>query len=79
MTALAPAAYAKRLHRRRIRGKVFASVSTVGQVVSAMVPVFLGWLIDIGEPRWVIWFVALLLGSLIAIVLAGRKIAMPRR
>lgn len=60
-------------------GKVFASVSTVGQVAAAIMPTFLGWLIDIGEPRWVIWSIAVLLGITAVLMVAGRKIALPPR
>ena len=39
-------------------GKVRAFVNMGGHVGSAAIPVFLGWLIDQGEPQWVFWTIA---------------------
>lgn len=39
-------------------GKVRAFVNMGGHVGSAVIPVFLGWLIDQGEPQWVFWTIA---------------------
>lgn len=46
-------------------GKVRAFVNMGGHVGSAIIPVFLGWLIDQGEPQWVFWTIAL--GILLAV------------
>ncbi|MDP6558469.1 MAG: MFS transporter, partial [Pirellulaceae bacterium] len=46
-------------------GKVRAFVNMGGHVGSAVIPVFLGWLIDQGEPQWVFWTIAA--GILLAI------------
>ena len=40
-------------------GKVRAFVNMGGHVGSAVIPIFLGWLIDRGEPQWVFWTIAL--------------------
>ena len=39
-------------------GKVRAFVNMGGHVGSAVIPVFLGWLIDQGQPQWVFWTIA---------------------
>ena len=46
-------------------GKVRAFVNLGGHVGSAAIPVFLGWLIDQGEPHWVFWTIAI--GILLAL------------
>jgi MFS family permease len=46
-------------------GKVRAFVNMGGHVGSAAIPVFLGWLLDQGEPQWVFWTIAI--GILLAV------------
>ncbi|MDP7242268.1 MAG: MFS transporter [Rhodospirillales bacterium] len=46
-------------------GKVRAFVNMGGHVGSAVIPVFLGWLLDQGEPQWVFWTIAI--GILLAV------------
>lgn len=58
-------------------GKVFAFISTGGNVTSAFVPWILGWMIDIGEPHGVLWFIAVFMGLTVIMMLAGRRIMVP--
>lgn len=60
-------------------GKVFAFTSTGGNLGGAVTPVLVGWLIDLGEPRWAFWTpAALLLLAALAILWAARLAARGR-
>ncbi|MDH5747722.1 MAG: MFS transporter [Rhodospirillales bacterium] len=57
-------------------GKVFGFVSTGIAVGGTLVPIFLGWVIDQGQPQWIFYLIALFnLLALATIITPKRKLA----
>jgi len=58
-------------------GKVFAFVSTGGAVGAAVTPIVFGWILDLGDPRWVFWISGIMVIAGIATFAGLRRAAAP--